>query len=63
VLLDVIVGKDGAVENIKVEKSLREDYDQSAIDAVRLWTFEPVLANGQPIEVETAITITYEIRK
>jgi TonB family protein len=63
VLLDVIVGKDGAVENIKVAKSLREDYDRSAIDAVRQWTFQPFLLNGQPIEVATQIGITYSLSR
>jgi TonB family protein len=63
VALVVVVGKDGSVENIKVEKSLREDYDKNAIDAVRQWTFEPFLLNGDPIEVKTTINITYSLAK
>jgi TonB family protein len=63
VKLDVVVGKDGTVENIKVAKSLRDDYDKNAIDAVRQWTFEPYLLNGDPIEVSTTITITYSLVK
>jgi len=61
--LDVVIGKDGTVENIKVAKSLREDYDKNAIDAVRQWTFEPYLLNGNPIEVTTTIGITYSLAK
>jgi TonB family protein len=63
VSLLVVVGKDGTVENIMVAKSLREDYDQNALDAVRQWTFEPYLLNGDPIEVKTTITITYSLAK
>jgi TonB family protein len=63
VLLNVVIGTDGSVQNIKVAKSLREDYDQSAIDAVRQWAFQPYLLNGQPIEVETSIGITYSLAK
>jgi len=37
VLLDVVVGINGEPENIRVKKSLREDYDKSAIEAVRNW--------------------------
>jgi TonB family protein len=63
VQLDVVVGKDGTVENINVAKSLRDDYDKNAIDAVRQWTFEPFLLNGDPIEVKTTINITYSLAK
>ena len=63
VALDVVVGVDGSVENIKVAKSLRDDYDQAAIDAVKQWKFEPFLLNGNPIEVLTTITVTYTIEK
>lgn len=63
VTLDAVIGKDGSVENLKVVKSLREDCDQNAIDAVRQWKFEPFLLNGQPIEVKTTINIIYWLKK
>jgi len=61
--LAVILGKDGSVENIKVSKSLRDDYDQSAIDAVRQWQYEPFLLNGEPVEVKTTVNVTYSLSK
>lgn len=63
VVLDAIIGKDGSMENIKVVKSVREDLDQRAIDAVRQWKFQPFLLNGDPIEVETTINIIYSLKK
>jgi TonB family protein len=63
VVLDAIIGKDGSVENLKVAKSLRDDCDQAAIDAVRQWKFQPFLLNGDPIEVKTTINITYSLKK
>ncbi len=63
VVLDAIIGKDGSMENIKVIKSVREDLDQSAIDAVRQWKYQPYLLNGDPIEVETTINIIYTLAK
>ncbi len=63
VQLDVVVGKTGDVENIRVKKSLRGDYDQAAIDAVRKWRWEPYRVNGVPIEVLTTINITYSLAK
>jgi TonB family protein len=63
VVLDVIVGKTGEVENIRVKKSLREDYDKAAIDAVRNWRWEPFRPNGEPVEVKTTVTIVYSLKK
>jgi TonB family protein len=63
VQLDVVIGKTGEPENIRVKKSLRDDYDKSALDAVRNWRWEPYLFNGEPVEVITTVTITYSLKK
>ena len=63
VVLDTVIGKDGSVENLKVVKSVREDLDHSAIDAVKQWKFQPFLLNGEPVEVETTINIIYSLGK
>ena len=63
VQLEVIIGKTGEPENIAVKKSLRNDYDQSAIDAVRNWRWEPYHLNGDPVDVVTTITIVYSLKK
>ncbi len=63
VQLEVIVGKTGEPENITVKKSLRNDYDQAAIDAVRNWRWEPYHLNGEPVDVVTTITIVYSLKK
>lgn len=63
VQLDVVIGITGEPENIRVKKSLREDYDKSAIDAIRNWRWEPFHLNGQPTEVITTVNITYSLKK
>ncbi len=63
VQLEVIVGKTGEPENITVKKSLRNDYDQNAIDAVRNWRWEPYHLNGEAVNVVTTITIIYSLKK
>jgi TonB family protein len=63
VQLEVIIGKTGEPENIVVKKSLRNDYDQNAIDAVRNWRWEPYHLNGEPVEVVTTVTIVYTLKK
>jgi len=59
VVLDAIIGKDGSVQNLRVKKSLRRDYDRSALEAVREWRYKPYLLNGNPTEVDTTVTVTY----
>jgi TonB family protein len=61
--LDVIIGTNGTPKQVDVKKSLREDYDESAVDAVQQWVWQPFLLNGEPIDVETTITVTYSIKK
>ena len=60
VVLNVEIGKDGTVENLTAAsgpKVLR----QSALDAVRQWTYEPFLVEGNPVEVETTISVVYSL--
>jgi TonB family protein len=62
VVLNAKIGKDGAVQNIKVvsgPKVLR----RSSLDAVRQWTYKPLLLNGSPVEVETTISVIYSLKK
>ncbi len=62
VVLAVVISKEGVVEQINVSKSLRADYDRSALDAVRDWRWEPYLLNGDPVEVKANITINYSLQ-
>ncbi len=63
VILAATIGKDGAVEQLKVTKSLRADCDKSAIDAVKQWRYKPFLLNGEPVKVDTTVTIVYRLGK
>jgi bla regulator protein blaR1 len=58
VVLDAVIGTDGHVENLRVLSGPPE-LQQSALDAVRQWTYKPYLLNGDPIEVETTVNIIY----
>ena len=62
VLLNAIIGKTGEVENLKVSSG-DPMLQQSAMEAVRQWTYKPFLLNGQPVEVKTTITVTYTLKK
>jgi protein TonB len=33
----------------------------AALEAVKQWRYRPYLLNGEPVEVETTITVTFNI--
>ena len=61
VVLDAVIGTDGTVENLRVISGPQE-LQQSALDAVRQWTYKPYLLNGDPVEVETTVNIIYNLK-
>ena len=60
VVLHAIISKTGTVESVEVVSGPEELRD-SARDAVRQWTYKPYLLNGEPVEVETSITVNYTL--
>ena len=58
VVLSAVIGKDGNIENLRVLSGPSE-LQQSALDAVRQWTYTPYLLNGDPIEVVTTVHVVY----
>jgi len=60
VVLHGVIGTNGEVEQLIV-KSGPKELQKSALDAVRQWKYEPYLLNGDPVEVETEITVVYAL--
>lgn len=60
VVLHVIVGKDGTVENLQVISG-PEMLQKSAMDAVTQWTYKPYLLNGEPVQVDTTVTVMFTL--
>ena len=59
VVLEAIIGKDGTVQNLHVLSTASPLLNQAAIDAVKQWKYRPYLLNGQPVEVDTQITVNF----
>jgi hypothetical protein len=62
VLLNAVIGKDGAVLSLEpvnefVDARLRE----AAMSAVKLWRYQTTLLNGNPVEVATAIEVNFTL--
>jgi len=59
VVLQAIVGTDGSVQSLRIVDSPSDLLGQAAIEAVRQWKYRPYILNGNPIEVETKITVNF----
>ncbi len=58
VLLHIVIDRDGSV--VRAEPvSGPPELAQESVDAVRQWLFKPTLLNGDPVEVDTTVTIIF----
>lgn len=62
VLLDAVIGKEGKIEHLKAVSGPKE-LQQSSLDAVRQWIYKPYIVNGNPVEVQTTVSVIYSLRK
>lgn len=58
VLVGLVVSSKGEPMEVHVVKSLDKDVDDTAVDAVKQWKFDPAKKDGRPI----AVRVTVEIR-
>lgn len=62
VIMQAVIGKDGSLKDLKVisgQKLLAE----SAVGAVQQWRYRPYTLNGEPVDVETQITVNYTLSR
>ena len=58
VRLYILIAADGTVKQINVTSG-QALLVPAAIEAVRHWTYQPSLLNSAPVEVATAVTVTF----
>ncbi len=61
VMLRVLVGKDGRVKDVRVDRSVAL-LDEAAVAAARQWVFTPALSNGHPVMVWVAVPVRFSLR-
>ncbi|HMD09212.1 MAG TPA: M56 family metallopeptidase [Candidatus Acidoferrum sp.] len=62
VVLHAVIGMDGKPLSLRVKNSqIDPDLARSAVEAVSQWRYSPTLLNGEPIEVDTIITVNYSL--
>jgi protein TonB len=60
--LRAIIATDGTIQSLQVVGGDFLFY-QSALDAVRQWRYTPTVLNGQPVEIDTYISVIYTMQR
>src|SRR5205809_7992778 len=60
VLLQAVISKDGAIENLRLISG-HPMLAPAALEAVKQWRYKPYILNGEPVEVETQITVNFTL--
>jgi len=60
VQLQAEISKDGSIENLRL-LSGHPMLAPAAIEAVKQWRYKPYILNGEPVEVETQITVNFTL--
>ncbi len=58
VVLNVVVDSTGRVES-STATSGPDNFADSAVKAVKHWTYKPYLVNGTAVEVQTVVTVNF----
>jgi len=62
VRLHAIISKNGTIQSLEVVSG-HPLLQQSALDAVRQWRYQPTLLNGEPVEVDTTIDVIFSLNQ
>lgn len=60
VQLQAEISKDGTIENLRLISG-HPMLAPAAIEAVKQWRYKPYILNGEPVEVETQITVNFTL--
>lgn len=60
VVLQAVISKSGTIENLHLVQG-HPMLAPAAIDAVKQWRYKPYFLNGEPVEVETQITVNFTL--
>jgi len=59
-VLHAIISKTGTITNLQVISG-PEMLRASAVDAVKTWRYKPYILNGEPTEVDTTVSVNFNM--
>lgn len=60
IIVTLIVGSDGRVHDVKIERGISPELDQAAVEAVETWKFHPATKQGKPVSVQIATEFDFQ---
>ena len=60
VIFRAVIGEDGNVHDLNLIEG-ECAFAKSASEAVKKWRYSPTTLNGEPVAVDTTITVTYQL--
>lgn len=62
--LSVVVNDDGTVGQVKVTRSLDDQYglDEQAVSAMKKWQFKPGTKDGKPVAVQVTVEMSFKLK-
>jgi protein TonB len=60
--LRAIIGTDGTIQSLQIVSG-DPIFLRSALEAVQQWQYKPTILNGQPVEIETYVTVIYTMQR
>ena len=61
VVLEAVISTEGSIESLRVVTG-HPLLNQAALDAVKQWRYRPTMLNGDPVEVITTVTVTFNLQ-
>jgi TonB family protein len=61
VILAVALNAQGAIDQVRVVRSLDPGLDQASIDAVKQWKFEPATKDGKAVPVQFEVDTQFRV--
>ena len=57
----VVIGADGRVRDVRVQRSLGFGLDEKALEAVRTWKFQPATLDERPVAVQINVEVRFRL--
>jgi protein TonB len=57
--MDLTIGTDGRVKDVKLLKAADSALAEAAVEAVRQWVYKPTMVNGVAVESHTNVSINF----